>query len=306
MADLNRFSGWYVLHDKSDEIEISDAKTAVAYLTFKVPWEDRIPFMAELMGLPSEDNDPPYIGAYREPHAHFDLEALKCTSVKCMRHGRILSDETNEKRPKYEWAKIVATYGVPDKEYVRVDQDEPVQGDFKIVPYMQESRDYGGEFITISQEGNYRWESGPGIGTPASAEYEEVPYPIAKLVPHVEITVRVEKVTSIDFETLDGLAGKVNSEEFLGYPAETVLFLGAVTTRKRSIGGFMPTELELKFKKKNRSWNLFYRPNARDPEDENLLAQPEDRWERVTPAPYDTADFYNLFGYPNIKVDTTP
>lgn len=306
MADLDRFANWKVIRAESSEIIITDAKSAEATIVFKVPWEDRIPFMAELMGLPSESNSPPYIGAYRPPHTHFDLSALTCHQAKCIGHGRALTDETNTKRPVFEFAKVIAKYGAPQQEYIRDNSEPPVPGTFKIQPYMQESRDYGGEFMTISQQGNYVWASGPGVGTPASAEYEEIPFPVAKLVPHVEITIKVEKVTFIDFEVLDGLAGLINETEFLGAPPETVLFLGATTNRAKTIGGFLPTELSLKFKKKNRSWNLFYRPNARDAQFPDLLAAPENRWERIEPEPYDYADFYNLFAPPNIKIDTTP
>ena len=70
------------------------------------------------------------------------------------------------------------------------------------------------------------------------------------------------RLTELPILKIRNYRGRINSIPFLGADAETVLFVGARTRRESSIDGILNQSVSLVFKERDRSWNMFLRPDT--------------------------------------------
>lgn len=114
--------------------------------------------------------------------------------------------------------------------------------------------------------GGWQWEDDPAIAVPDDL-------PLAKHVPITEHHLTWHQVIDPPWDAIHGLQGKVNAAEFLGLPAETVLFEGAEANKLFRAGfeeGPSPFTWQIHYVFRERSikhggevfgWNHFYRDN---------------------------------------------
>jgi len=279
MADAIGDFTYQVLAMESADMSITFDAQAEAEIHYKVAWTDSIPFMAALLGLPP----PPYTGSAREPHAHPELAPLKCLACKRTRHGKF-SQVGGSKFPSWPFARIIASYGVPQYD-VRLDQ--PATPDMPFGSWCQESRDHGVEFL-VGGSGSYLWQMDIDHGIEPVGEVKE---PIGIQIPFVERNYNIKRCLYIDLKAIDALTGYVNTNTWALADPGCLLFLGVSIDRTLNVyGSGVPFEVTLKFKERFYPWNYFYRPDTifrtgSPPNDEPIL------WQEVNPHPYPDADF---------------
>lgn len=281
--------------NEDHSIVIVDSATADTDLVFYVPYEDAIPFQAALLGLPSHLNNPPYVGARREPHPHPRLPALVCNWTKSRPFGKPTGAGLREV-PTWEKAEVVARYGVPLRTILTV--DPPNVEDIPFKDFMQEARSVSSEFINAGV-GQFRWAPNPNTPNVLGDHIEE---DVPLIVPFSEVTYTIDNVVYIRWSEFEKYGAIINSDIFANTAPELMLFLGIETNRARDISGFKPSQIALRFKKRRISWNKFYRPDAIPQFNTNTDEFYTEFWQYTDPPLYQSVSFQNLFGPNNIKV----
>jgi hypothetical protein len=119
--------------------------------------------------------------------------------------------------------------------------------------YCTQELDFGTEPIHFgADQHKLVWNTG---GTPA-----KVPFQVDVAVTTLVLTFH--RRSYLPMTQVRNLRGKINSSTFLGATAETVIFLGAKTTREWSTDGRIEQKVQLTFKERAESWNKFLRPDA--------------------------------------------
>jgi hypothetical protein len=107
----------------------------------------------------------------------------------------------------------------------------------------------GAESFTISGDG-WTWASGDPI-------LNKAVLPI-KTVAVTEVVLFGCRSAEFSLDAYDGYEDKVNDGEFLGAPAGTVMFQGATRNPRYDCNGNIVYDVEIKLKRRNKSWNEFF------------------------------------------------
>jgi hypothetical protein len=108
---------------------------------------------------------------------------------------------------------------------------------------------YGAESFTVSGDG-WKWASGAPI-------VNKNVLPI-QTVAVTEVVLFGCRSAEFDLSAYDAYEDQVNSDTFLGAAAETVMFQGATRNPRYDANGNLVYDVEVKLKRRNRSWNEFF------------------------------------------------
>lgn len=116
------------------------------------------------------------------------------------------------------------------------------------------------EFFELSTE--VGMEPGPEL---TGWVYDDTKTPVIDIpappVAVATVTIKMKRA-SVDYAVIMDSINCINDRDFLGYPAKTVLFLGATTDNQYSVvdGSLMSSAVVYKFSVKSQPHNLFWRP----------------------------------------------
>jgi hypothetical protein len=122
--------------------------------------------------------------------------------------------------------------------------------------------------------------------------------PQAVFIPRLEPVF--EFVTeSFNRVTIANMVGKLNNSEWMGYPAETLIFEGCSIRQEYSVEGESRWRVILKFLHRPISHNVVWRAPEMEYNDDNKLVpvagiDGTGGWDRLIPDLYETADFNEL------------
>jgi hypothetical protein len=97
---------------------------------------------------------------------------------------------------------------------------------------------------------SYTWDSDG-----ASAQI-----PVVLDVNETTMVLTFHRRAALPMSDVRALRGRINNATFLGAATETVLFVGAQTTREASTDGTVTQRVRMIFKERDESWNKFLRP----------------------------------------------
>lgn len=223
---------------------------------FIVPWTDRFTFI-ELFLERTEGTapDPPTIYPAQGFPGYTDCKAVRA-SIK----GHGASSFENDGSIKYVFAQVTISY----QQQIPTASNQPNTG------ARTESLELSGEVIQ-SPHGMYRWQS----------DNHPIGEPLGILLPGFELNIEESTIPSWPVASYLNYIGKINSAAFYGFPPEQALYLGS-SLRSQSGTFSLPVYTAVhKWKVRTISWNKALRST-------NL-------WEYVTPAPFASIDFNNLF-----------
>lgn len=201
-------------------------------------WDDRIRLAEWLQGwdrnaggqlirsAPQQDPDYPELYVSQVNVSHFDDE-----------DGMDTPGATGQIR--YKRARVEVFYRLPSQGLGFVFGDE--------------SMDFAGEFLNLSEDegGGTVWAS-DGVVTGGTT-------PIGKIVPSVAIEIAETRVATLERNRILLTMGKVNADEFRGYPPGHVLYLG-LRSRRGAQGDFTtPWDLTHRLIARPISWQHAYR-----------------------------------------------
>lgn len=115
----------------------------------------------------------------------------------------------------------------------------------------------GGQFIELSTI-SANWENPDVNGITA---VREANVRIGKFEPTFDHTFSIERLTSVPWNTMRSLIGRVNNATLLGAPAETIMFSGAELRAKTTMSG-TTYQLDYKVSERPTNWNKFYRETS--------------------------------------------
>lgn len=259
----------------------SDGFTATR--TFLIAWEDRDAFAAEVMGTASQyggGTPVQYPGktsvvAVRLRFEPFDPDAPDVQTLDALTIG--LNSYSGS------YAKAIVDYDTTSDE----DLENSPSSEFGT--YLTYSMVHDFDAIALPLDG-WQWEDEPTAAVPSDLELvKAVPVTLHRLIWH--------QVVNPPWSLIHATQGKVNAGEFLGCPAETLLFEGAETGKlyratADDSGSDFAWQIEYVFRERSvkhggnvYGWNHLYRPDPAG-------------WDRLTNGSdllYDTANFATLF-----------
>ena len=148
--------------------------------------------------------------------------------------------------------------------------------------------DVGGDFMTIPSSG-LRWES-----EPIEKAIEEEDMQAGRILPTIEHQMSWDEVSFVPYGAIRNSIGCVNSANWFGAAAETLLFCGASIGREVMTDGSQTYKIDYKFTERpivtdtgTFGWNHFYRAG-------------KGRWEKIKTKPtnediYKKVNFNPLF-----------
>lgn len=193
----------------------------------------------------------------------------------------------------YYQAWITATYGVPRA-------DDTLQAN--PIDYFTIKTSVSAEAMSIPGK-CYKWAVSVGNPAVANVAINEGELLTQKWMANTEITMASTFFEKLQLDVFREKVGKVNSgvmvdPEGIYYPAETVLFVGVQQERKLTPEGYAYAPRELKFLVRDnidtvtsiggKGWNHFWC-------EKYVAGYGEGSWQEVTPKPYETTDFDDLF-----------
>lgn len=190
-----------VLYEPPSPEDVTVRKST-ATRTYLGPWDQRWDFATDVLGKVTVLDGPPVLLRYTQPLAYPDRPGLYAMRCAMEGFGEPVAVEEDGNLA-YSHALVTVTYETP--EY-------PVEGD-QGEAYLTVSLRSSSEFITM--EGAYKFASG-----------QVVPAPVGILVPSIDFSIQARRLPGILDAWFD-YAGMVNSVEFQGRPAGTVLYKGA-------------------------------------------------------------------------------
>lgn len=143
----------------------------------------------------------------------------------------------------FDYAKIDVTFKTPDYNYESGGgTGEPaVDG----VTYGTVRLAFAGEFVTI-----------PGRKARFKTSGEALDSNPGVLVPNLEYSITRHQIPYLPVTIIKGLVGKINSAAWLGFDAETVLFVGGEADRSATSEGLQAWTIDFKFLWRPVSWNM--------------------------------------------------
>ncbi len=260
-----------------------DSDGFLATRTFLIAWEDRDAFAAEVMGTASEYGGgisvqypgKPAVYAVRLRFEPFDPDAPDVQTLDDLTAG--LNSYT------CSFAKAIVDY----RTLIEQDRDDGPAN--QAGTYLSYRMVYHTDTVPITIDG-WEWNDEPTAALPSDLE------PV-KIVPVTEHRLTWHQVINPPWTVIHSIQGKVNASEFLGCPAETLLFEGAEATKlfRAGIGenaADFAWQIDYTFRERSikhggdvYGWNHVYRGDPAG-------------WDRLTNGSeflYDTADFDPLF-----------
>ena len=202
-----------------------------------------------------------------EPHRYPLSTNLVCTSAVVAGRGRV--EINSDGYPLYQdGARITATYRSSGSglafggSFSNVVLDDPGYA-HQIDPttplvWCTQELDFGVESFAMPNT-SYVWESDG-----ASAQI-----PVVMDVNVTTMSLTFHRRSALPMSSVRALRGRLNDDTFLGAATETVLFVGAQTTREASTDGTVTQRVRLVFKERDVSWNKFLRPGKMPGSDAN-------------------------------------
>ena len=193
-----------------------------------------------------------------EPHRYPLSPNLVCTSAVVAGRGRV--ELNTDGYPRYQdGARITATYRSSGSglafggSFSNVVLDDPGYA-HQIDPatplvWCTQELDFGSQSLSVPNT-SYVWESDG-----ASAQI-----PVVLDVFETTMVLTFHRRASLPTALIRATRGRLNNATFLGAATETVLFVGAQTTREASTDGSVTQRVRLVFKERDESWNKFLRP----------------------------------------------
>lgn len=258
----------------------------LATRTFLVAWEDRNAFAAEVMGTAIEFGGVGSVHYPGRPEVHavrlrfepFDPDAPDVQTLEDLTIG--LNSYSGS------FAKAIVDY------QTLIDRDRSDGPDNQPGTYLSYRMVFHTDPLSLTTE-SWEWDDQPTATLPADLE-------LIKAVPLAEHRLTWHQVINPPWAMIHATQGKINEEEFLGCPPETLLFEGAEATKLFRAGladDFADVAWQIDYVFRERSikhggnvfgWNHIYRGDPAG-------------WARLTNGSdylYDTADFAPLFVSP--------
>ncbi|NLS92070.1 MAG: hypothetical protein GXX96_07805 [Planctomycetaceae bacterium] len=255
----------------------------LATRSFLIAWEDRDAFAAEVMGTASQYGGgvsvhypgKPAVYAVRLRFEPFDPDAPDVQTLDDLTTG--LNSYSGS------FAKAIVDY------QTLVEQDRDDGPANQAGTYLSYRMVHHTDTMPITVEG-WQWDDEPTASLPADLE------PV-KIVPVTEHRLTWHQVINPPWSVIHAIQGKVNASEFLGCPAETLLFEGAEATKLFRAGLGEPVaefawQIDYTFRERSikhggnvYGWNHAYRGDPAG-------------WDRLTNGSaylYDAAEFDALF-----------
>lgn len=246
---------------------------------FKVAWADHADFILELLGgyrivggqpvvVPAA-GFPGWFGSIAEEVSvePFPPDNPNGAAIRSIYEGANL----------YSFAKVIATYGVPDN---RNTANRPGLPNVPAGTFLSFSSDFGADYLS-TPSGWWKWSSdGEKLNT------EDAPPP-GFLLGTEDFTLTWHRVLSPPWSEIRSARGKINSAPFLDHPAGHVMFMGGRTGIDVDFGQLSVWRLEYAFKAKSHHWNHFFRRDAGFEEIESDSGQP----------PFPSTNFASLFQF---------
>ncbi len=248
---------------------------------FLVDWSDWTAFMIELYGSYTLTGGTP---TFNNPATFPGVPQAICTDVSFaplsgddpVKNGEITLSNGNAVT--YDKAKISATYKIPFS-----NSSNSGRSDLPGVPegtFLDFSSDHGAEYMTVP--GRYwNWK-----GTTDRVAEDTSP---GILLPTEDISLTWSRVTSPPWLAIESKKGSVNTAAFVGYPAKTLLFIGARATKSFQLTEQTFWTLDYSFRARKEEWNKYYKGDG-------------DEWTEVedntngTP-PFADTSFSSLFAF---------
>lgn len=263
----------------SPTISFRDGKL-IGKRVFVIDWSDQLAFVEELFGTYKNVG-----GSFvYTPPAHFpNAPTMYPVSIDVKPFGdRIVSAATAlSTGSDYEKAQVDVAYEL------QFDGDESGQPDGTFLRY---SSDIGAEYLTIPGR-VWRWPGGEVLGEDPN---------LGIIVPTEQFTLSWERVPAPPWTAIYQLRGRINASAWRGYPAGTVMFMGARAEIAFQVLQGSYWNLEYHFSVKTQKltnssgwvgWNHFYK---KEPESsEHWLAIVDESGNN----PYQAGDFTNLFAF---------
>ncbi len=263
-----------------------------AQRTFKVPWSERMDAVRALWGsLEIIDDEPVYTAPAHFPDfpsvlvSELRVEPLDRASPLGETSLTDYSSGTND----FAFARIIAKYKTFDNG--TDGSHKPTVPNGTILTF---SSDLAAEYVTIPGR-TWRWniDGNPAVSDDLSP---------GVLIPCEDIHLSWRRVPLPPWDAIRDLRGLINSDDFLGHAAGTLLFLGARMQRDFQVIDTGLWRIDFHFKAKElRStadstvrlgWNHFYRAQA----------DASEHWLEIQDAdgnpPYASGDFSTLFAFP--------
>jgi hypothetical protein len=163
--------------------------------------------------------------------------------------GKNLGDVTkSDDQIIYEKAEIELTFKTPVYDFDKGGTDP---GNITSDTYSVQSLEVAGEFLTLPT-GTFKFPSGKPIDSDAG-----------KFISIIGWNVTRKNIPFLPLDIIASCTGKVNNDLFMGFPAETLLFLGTEPTQERDMLGNSQWSLEYKFSfKPVYGWNKILNPSS--------------------------------------------
>ncbi len=255
----------------------------LAIRTFLIAWEDRDAFAVEVLGTVSEYGSgtsvhypgKPSVLAVRLRFEPFDPDAPDVQPLGDLTVG--LNSYSGS------FAKATVDY----RTLVERDRDDGPPNE--IGTYLSYRMGFRSDSVLVTTEG-WEWDDDPNAPLPSGLR-------MSKDAPVTEHRLTWHQVIQPPWSVIHATQGKVNGSEFLGCPAETLLFEGAEAGKLFRAGSdeiatqfawqidYIFRERSIKHGGNVYGWNHIYRPDPAG-------------WARLTNGTaylYDTADFNSLF-----------
>jgi hypothetical protein len=224
---------------------------------FLIAWEDRDAFAAEVLGAAAPHGGASWVHypgkesvfAVRLRYEPFDPDGPDVKDIPGLTEGL------------NSYSGSLAKATVDYRTVTGQDRDDGPAGETGT--HLTYRMAYAADWLPLLPAG-WQWEDGQGNPVPDALE-------VAKYVPVTEHHLTWHQVLNPPWDAIHALQGKVNDAEFLGCPAETVLFEGAEANKLFRAGfeeGPSPFTWQIHYVFRERSikqggqvlgWNHFYR-----------------------------------------------
>lgn len=256
---------------------------------FHCAWDDRFSLSRELKGYVRADTQSPP-NYFRVAPAEFpDFGAsggipMICLTVSISGVSTMTQDASGH--PSYGLARVDAIYGPPEGQ-----ESDGDTGEDEVVATLE--IDHHSEFITYGSY-QYYWADDDFFANEKVAD----PIQRGKLVVVLDRNYSQKGLAAIPHAGIAANIGKVNSVEWNGCAAGTLLFVGATSRKAITAEGRATYDLSYKFKHRPAAdWNKFWRPSLQEWDNLELVGA-DGAASGTNLTVYESADFATFFNAP--------
>jgi len=219
-------------------------KDSTATRGFWFPWAQRVPLALEFLGGHQSDG-------FHMPRRHLDFPGLVVERVEMfpvtpdLLSGSASQDLTAVRS---ELGKMMVFYRNLPVAKEKASSSSTVDDELGRV-----EMEYSAEMLTLKSS-RWRWNAGDKDGDDLN-DSEVQPY---KVIPLKTIVLTLNENQEINTDNLHSSIGKVNKDAWAGHDCETLMLMGARTTRILNPSGFEFEQGEVRFGYKKSGWNAFW------------------------------------------------